>query len=60
MISNEELIELEYLLEEEQIHNSRLDLLAFTQYTMPNFLSSHFHKTYYDLLDKFAHGQLKG
>jgi predicted phage terminase large subunit-like protein len=59
MISNEELLELEHLLEQEQIHNSRLDLLAFTEYTMPNFLSSHFHKTYYNLLDKFAHGELK-
>jgi predicted phage terminase large subunit-like protein len=58
-LTDAEILELEHLLELDQIDKSKNSLLEFTKYTMFNFLESHFHKTYYNLLNKFAHGQLK-
>ena len=58
-LTDAEILELEHLLELDQIDKSKSNLLEFTKYTMFNFLDSHFHKTYYDLLNKFAHGHLK-
>lgn len=58
-LTDAEILELEHLLELEQIDKSRDSLLEFTKYTMPEFYASHFHKTYYNLLDLFAKGDLK-
>lgn len=35
------------------------NLLDFTQYTKPNFRPNWFHKYYYEVLDKFAKGEIK-
>jgi len=52
---------LEYyrLLKERLIRKSRTDLLCFTQSTMPTFVPADFHIRYYNLLTKFAHGDIK-
>lgn len=38
---------------------SRTDLLRFTLSTMPTFRPADFHKRYYGVLTKFAHGEIK-
>lgn len=38
---------------------SRTDLLRFTLATMPTFRPADFHKRYYGVLTKFAHGEIK-
>lgn len=59
MITDAELLELERLLELQQIENSRNSLLDFTEYTFDKFEPTDFHITYYNLLDRFAKGQIK-
>lgn len=38
---------------------ARTSLLRFTFATMPNFRPADFHRRYYDILSKFAHGLIK-
>lgn len=38
---------------------SRKDLFRFTMSTMPSFRPAGFHRRYYDVLTKFAHGEIK-
>lgn len=38
---------------------SRQRLINFVRYVMPDFETTNFHKVYYEVLDRFAHGRLK-
>ena len=38
---------------------SRENLLQFTYYTMPTFKPADFHRRYYDIVSRFAHGEIK-
>lgn len=58
MISNDEIIELEYLLKKQEQCDARKDILAFTIYTKPNFIPYWFHKSYYKKLQEFAEGKI--
>lgn len=58
-LTDAEILELEYLLDLEAISKSRTSFLEFTKYTFEQFHASHFHTTYFNLLDKFAHGKIK-
>jgi len=51
----------EYLrmLEERAIRRSRESLFDFTKYTMPNFDPIDFHRHYYNVLTRFASGEIK-
>lgn len=46
-------------LAEREIRGSRKDLLTFTRHTMPTFKPADFHRRYYDMLTRFATGQIK-
>jgi len=58
-LTDEELIELEHLLELEDIDKSKVDLLEFTKYTFNKFIPSDFHVMYYNVLNKFAKGDIR-
>ena len=47
------------LLQELEKRKARKHLLKFTEYTFPKFQSTTFHKTYYEVLDRFAKKQIK-
>jgi len=49
----------ENYVKERRIEYSQYYSLALARYTMPNFTSSNFHKTYYKILDYFIHGDIK-
>lgn len=38
---------------------ARRNLLAYTEYTMPGFQSTNIHKVYYEVLNRFAHKEIK-
>ena len=59
MLTNAELIELDGLLYENDVVESRDSLLKFTDSTLPTFQTIDFHKKYYHLLDLFAKGEIK-
>lgn len=59
MISDDELIYLSKLLDDVEADKASRNLLDFTKYTLPNFEPSFFHNTYYEILDKFANGEIK-
>ena len=42
-----------------RIDAARNNMLAFVRYNMPTFQSTWFHKTYYNVLTKFANGEIK-
>lgn len=58
-LSNEEIYELEQLLYQEDVDNSKDDLFKFTQTTFKKFKPEWFHKTFYDILNRFAHKEIK-
>jgi len=51
--------ELLTLLRERNKRNARKHLLDFVKYTMGAFQPTEFHKIYYEILDRFAKGQIK-
>ena len=59
MLNNEEILKLERLLYLRDIEKSKNSLLDFTKQTMEDFDCQSFHETYYNLLDKFAKGDIK-
>ena len=58
-LNNEEIYELEQLLYQKDLDNSRDDLFKFTQTTFKKFKPEWFHKTFYDILNRFAHKEIK-
>ena len=38
---------------------SRQRLINFVRYLMPDFITTDFHRVYYEVLDRFAHGKIK-
>lgn len=58
-ITDSELIELEQLLDERDALRASESLLEFVKYTMPEYDVTWFHKTYIEILDKFAKGEFK-
>jgi len=59
MLSNTELKELDTLLYQQELYQSRKSLLDFTDMTFPTFDCQPFHIQYYKLLDEFAKGNIK-
>jgi predicted phage terminase large subunit-like protein len=58
-LTDEEARELEEKLWLNQIEDSREDLLKFTETTFKKFKPEQFHKKFYDILNRFAHGEIK-
>lgn len=58
-LTDDDLLELERLLYEEDIEKSRDDLFEFTKTTFKKFKPAWFHKTFYDILNRFAERQIK-
>lgn len=46
-------------MQERLLRESRCDLLRFTMSTMPTFTPADFHRRYYNVLTKFAQGEIK-
>jgi len=59
MITDSELLLLNKLVHEDEVHKAKDDLLKFTCKTMPEFKAGNFHLVYYHLLDLFAKGKIK-
>lgn len=59
MLTLEQEIELENLLQEDAVARSRGELMPFTYYTFPGFTPVNFHRQYYKLLNKFAKGEIR-
>ena len=59
MLSEQEVKELDTLLFQRELSQSRKHLLNFTKTTFPIFDAQLFHKKYYTLLDEFAKGRIK-
>ncbi len=59
MLTNEELIELEGLIEEKQIKASKTSFIDFVDYTLDGFDRTWFHEAYYKVIDKFAKGDIQ-
>jgi predicted phage terminase large subunit-like protein len=51
--------ELLYLLEQKAKLRAKKDLLGFAKWTMPTFQPNWFHEKYYEVLSKFAEGNIK-
>lgn len=58
-LTNEELLELEGLLHEDNVVKAKDDLLTFTELTFKKFEPTWFHKTFYDILNRFAQREIK-
>jgi len=58
-LTDNEILELERLLYENDIEDSRYDLLKFTRTTLEGFKCKDFHEKYYMLLNQFAQGIIK-
>ena len=58
-LTDDEIYELEQLLYLEDVDNSRDDLFKFTKTTFKKFKPEWFHKTFYDILNRFAHREIK-
>ena len=58
-LTNNEAKELEKLLYLNGIEDSRVDLLKFTKTTFKKFTPKEFHIKFYDILNRFAHKQIK-
>ena len=59
MLTQDEARELEKLLYEQSVYESRSDLLTFTETTFPKFKAEWFHEKFYDILDRFAKQEIK-
>lgn len=59
MLTKEEIIELDYLLYEQEITEARQSLLSFAESTLDDFQTEDFHIKYYTLLDEFQKGNIK-
>lgn len=45
--------------QEKAIRKARKHLIPYSSYMMPNFDWQHYHKVYYEVLDRFAKGEIK-
>lgn len=59
MVTDNELLELERLLYQNDIEDSRGSLLKYTETTFTKFSPAWFHIKYYDILDRFANKEIK-
>ena len=59
MLTESEALELEQLIYDKDIEESREDLLKFTQTTFTKFTPSDFHYKFYDILNRFANKEIK-
>lgn len=59
MITDSELLELEQLVDQREILESRNSLLSFTKKTFSLFKPNWFHEIYYDILDRFGKHDIK-
>ena len=59
MLTEAEALELEELIYEKNIEESRKDLLRFTQTTFKKFKPADFHYKFYDILNRFAKKEIK-
>ncbi len=59
MLTENEAIELEKLLYQQAVYESRSDLLTFTETTYKKFKSEWFHVKFYDILNRFANREIK-
>lgn len=57
-ITDAEIQELEALVYEEDCFQSRSNLLKYTETTFKKFKAEKYHKTFYDILNRFAHKEL--
>ncbi|WP_417444630.1 phage terminase large subunit [Joostella sp.] len=57
-ITDEEIKELEKLLYDKDVEQSRKHLLKYTETTFKKFKPGEFHKTFYDILNRFAFRQI--
>jgi len=58
-MNRQEKIEYLLMLEEKLRREARVDLLKYTQATMPNFRPAEFHKRYYGVLTRFAYKDIR-
>lgn len=58
-ITNKDLILADKEVQHRRAEYAKKHSLAFVRYTMPNFQSTDFHKTYYKVLNEFVHGRIK-
>ncbi len=58
-LNDEEIFELERLLYLDQVDQARDNLLDFTKTTFKKFKPIWFHKTFYDILNRFAYREIK-
>lgn len=56
---DDELMLLSRLVREKEVEESRRELISFVDFIFPKFDKTTFHKTYYAILDRFAHGHIK-
>ena len=59
MLTDDELILLTKLQNDQELFEAKDDLLKFTYKTMDGFIADTFHVVYYHLLDLFAKGKIK-
>ena len=59
MITDDELLLLKKLTNDQEVFEAKDNLLKFTKKTMPEFVAGDFHLIYYHLLDLFAKGKIK-
>ena len=59
MLTDAEILRLKKLIREREIYNAGRSLIDFTALTFPKFDKTHFHTTYYTILDMFAAGEIK-
>jgi len=58
-LTDDEILELERLIHEQEVYESRESLIEFAKKMMPGFDETQFHKTYYHILLLFAKGLIK-
>ena len=58
-MTKEQKIDLFQFLKEKALRKARTSLLSFTAFTMATFQPADFHKRYYEVLNDFAHGDIK-
>lgn len=59
MLTDAEILEHGRLVKEQQAYEAKSHLLDFTRYTFDKFEETPFHSVYYEILDKFAKGEIK-
>lgn len=59
MLTDAEILRYKELVKLHEIDKGREHLSDFTKYTFAKFQNTWFHKTYYEILNRFAHGQIR-